>query len=272
MTYDELDALAAFGDEFEITYPMLSDPDSEIIERFGILNTLVGPDDHPWFGVPFPGSYVIDRDGVVIAKFFENEIGMRANANQLLRAAVGDSIVIEPLPSREAVNEVTVELAYDGTTLMPIVIHDLLITLRVPEGQHLYGEPVPEGMVATTVTIDDEVPVISRAAIFPTTQEHRLAGTGDILHVYEGDVRIRVPIVYRPSDFYERDEPDQVTVSGTLRWQSCDDEVCHLSTSRRFEIVLTVGHSNLPEFDRPNGSERMDLREHLQRMSARRHV
>ena len=40
-----------------------------MIRRFGILNTLVPEDDHPWYGMPFPGVYVTDADGVITAQF-----------------------------------------------------------------------------------------------------------------------------------------------------------------------------------------------------------
>ncbi len=65
LSYDEADALRDFGEAHGITYPLLSDPDSEVIRSFGILNTLINPDDHPWYGIPFPGTYVVGADGVI---------------------------------------------------------------------------------------------------------------------------------------------------------------------------------------------------------------
>mgnify|MGYP000882672267 CR=1 FL=1 len=270
ITYDEPDALASFADEYGITYPLLSDPDSIVIERFGILNTLVDPDDHPWYGIPFPGSYVLDSDGVIVAKFFEAELTLRANADQLLRAALGEPIGIEPAPPIEEPAEVTVEATYDGEQLLPVVLRDLVVTLRVPEGQHLYSDPVPAGMVATSVALDDDVPVVQRDAQFPPTREHRLSGTGEVLHVYDGDVHVRVPITYLSSKFFDDDGVDVATIRGTVTWQSCDDTVCHLPASHRFEIELPVGKHNLPEFVRAEGSPRMDFNKHFQQMTARR--
>ena len=63
---------------------MLSDTDSEIIRAFGILNTTIAEDDHPWYGIPYPGVYVIDGDGIIIEKFFENNFTVRPGAEQLL--------------------------------------------------------------------------------------------------------------------------------------------------------------------------------------------
>jgi hypothetical protein len=270
VTYDEEDALFAFADEFEITYPLLSDPDSSIIKRFGILNTLVDPDDHPFYGIPFPGSYVVGGDGVIVAKFFESELQMRANGDQLLRAALGQPIALASAAPRKPPTDVAVEVAFDGDALMPNIMRDLLITLRVPDGQHLYGQPVPDGLIPTSVTIDDGLPIAQRQPEFPPTREHRLSGTGEMLQVFDGDVRVRIPVVYLSSEFFDDGGVRNVTVSGTVRWQSCDDEVCHLPAAHRFEIEVPVGQVNMPEFVRPEGSERMDFGKHFQRMIDRR--
>ena len=161
-------------------------------------------------------------------------------------------------------------MTFDGAQLLPIVLHDLVVTLRVPEGLHVYGEPVPSGMVATSVVLDEVVSVIQREAVLPPTRELRLAGTGELLHVYDGDVHVRIPIAYVSPKFFDSDGVDRLTIRGTVSWQSCDEQVCHLPASHRFEIELSVGDQQLPEFARVEGSDRMDFREHFGRMTARR--
>ena len=42
LSYDEVDALAAFAEAHAIPFPLLSDPDSAVIRSYGILNTDVG--------------------------------------------------------------------------------------------------------------------------------------------------------------------------------------------------------------------------------------
>jgi hypothetical protein len=39
-------------------------------------------------------------------------------------------------------------------------MHDLIVRFAVPAGQHLYGEPVPTGMVATSVEIEPDVGLV----------------------------------------------------------------------------------------------------------------
>lgn len=269
LSYDEQDALAAYADEYGVTFPLLSDPKSEIIESFGILNTLIDADDHPWYGIPFPGTYVIDADGIIIAKFFESNMAIRANADQLRRAAIGEEVTIEPLS--EPPSEVTADVSFDGESLAVGVVRDLLVTFRVPEGQHLYGEPVPSGMVATSVEFDESEGLVTFDPQFPPTHKHTLSGTGEELQVYEGDVVVRIPITHNQRSIEKLDDGSRVVrVSGTLRWQSCDDEVCHLPVAQPFELALPALRSNTPEFRRKEGSTRMDTPTHFAKMTERR--
>ena len=49
---------------------MLSDKGSVVIGEFGILNTNVPPDVARFYGIPFPGQYLIAPDGTVRTSFF----------------------------------------------------------------------------------------------------------------------------------------------------------------------------------------------------------
>ena len=61
--------LARFADAHRITFPMLSDKDSAVIRRYGILNTNI-PRTHMFYGIPFPGEYLVAPDGRVADKVF----------------------------------------------------------------------------------------------------------------------------------------------------------------------------------------------------------
>src|SRR5258707_5017579 len=69
ITYDSQAILKSFADRKAITYPMLSDPQSEIIRAFGILN----PEGKDFAaGIPYPGMYYIAPDGIIRKRFFES--------------------------------------------------------------------------------------------------------------------------------------------------------------------------------------------------------
>ena len=64
ISYDSAATLKTFSDSRRITFPMLSDSGSAIIRRFGLLNTTIEP-GQPTYGIPFPGTFIVDRQGTI---------------------------------------------------------------------------------------------------------------------------------------------------------------------------------------------------------------
>jgi len=271
LSYDEPDALADFATEFGIAYPLLSDPESDVIRAFGILNTLVPEDDHPWFGMPFPGVYVTDAAGVITAKFFENHLALRPTVQQLARAVAGD-IIDDELVVGDPPGEIDVDVQMGLEPLSPGVQRDLVVTFRLPTGQHIYGEPVPDGLVATAIEFDDGVIALEPSA--PPTTLHVLEGTGEELNVYEGDavgtVRIHQPVAISGGMArHPGDSGPVARISGAVTFQACDDEACGLPQRVPFEFDVPIGAMVTPH-PAEEGDGAMDVRKHFARMSERR--
>jgi peroxiredoxin len=86
MTYDPPEALSAFRDRHGIEYPLLSDVDAASVRALGILNTEYQPGDSA-YGIPYPGVFVLDGDGVIRAKIFVEPYAIRVDAAGVLRVA-----------------------------------------------------------------------------------------------------------------------------------------------------------------------------------------
>jgi peroxiredoxin len=84
VSYDDAKALAAFADKKHIDFPLLSDPGSKTIEAYGVLDADA---QGPAKGIPHPGTFVLDKDGVVRAKLFKEGYKERASTAELLEAA-----------------------------------------------------------------------------------------------------------------------------------------------------------------------------------------
>jgi len=82
ISYDSPAVLARFADAHRITFPMLSDKDSAVIRRYGILNTNI-PRTHKFYGIPFPGEYLVAPDGRVADKVFLPSFEDRATASEV---------------------------------------------------------------------------------------------------------------------------------------------------------------------------------------------
>ncbi len=107
ISYDSPAILADFSRRHGITYPLLSDAGSATIRRFGILNTVIeealGPNGNDpavradlqmyvtgnepaerHRGIPFPGTFMVDRQGRVTSRFFEDYYWERSTVSNVL--------------------------------------------------------------------------------------------------------------------------------------------------------------------------------------------
>ena len=89
MTYDSPAILADFSRRRGITFPLLSDPGSQTIKAYGILNTTVAAGTSN-YGIPFPGTFLIDRTGKVTSRFFE-EAYQERNTVSTIMIALGNA-------------------------------------------------------------------------------------------------------------------------------------------------------------------------------------
>jgi len=267
LSYDEADALRDFGEAHGITYTLLSDPNSEVIRSFGILNTLIDTDDHPWYGIPYPGTYVVNADGAITHKFFDNNLAVRAGPEQLLRAVQGQP-VLEARADEAAPEAVQVNIALDGSALAATVQRDLVARFSVPAGRHVYAEPAPQGTVAVDVVLDESDRLVKRPIVRPASEPHALAGTGESFQVHHDLFELRLPLTVNNA---AGGVDAEITVSGEVRWQSCDDEVCDIPTSQRFELTLPVAESPAVALWGKRGAAlEPNAKAHFQRMSERR--
>ena len=67
VSYDDAEALAAYVEGSGVEFTLLSDVDSVVIRQYEVLNTIVQPEDVPFYGVPFPGFFLLDEDGVALS-------------------------------------------------------------------------------------------------------------------------------------------------------------------------------------------------------------
>ncbi|UTW54981.1 peroxiredoxin family protein [Kordiimonas sp. SCSIO 12610] len=83
ISYDAVPALNKFKVKYQISYPLLSDEGSKIIEAFGIRNE-EHKEGHFAYGIPHPMIIVTDEHGIVKAKLREEGYRNRPEVEVLL--------------------------------------------------------------------------------------------------------------------------------------------------------------------------------------------
>jgi peroxiredoxin len=76
--------LAKFAGKRKITFPLLSDSGSKTISAYGLLNKEAKGKTE---GIPYPGTILIDKDGVIQAKLFLEGYKDRHSTDDLIKAA-----------------------------------------------------------------------------------------------------------------------------------------------------------------------------------------
>jgi peroxiredoxin len=92
ISYDPVEVLKEFSDKSKITFPLLSDPDSKVIDAYALRNKEMAKKKLGKLeldGVPYPGTLIVDRDGVIRAKLFEDGFVKRHTPAELIKAAEG---------------------------------------------------------------------------------------------------------------------------------------------------------------------------------------
>ena len=67
ISYDEPKVLKTASERMKITFPLLSDPESKTIDAYHIRNEAAKGKAE---GVPNPGTFILDQEGVIRAKLF----------------------------------------------------------------------------------------------------------------------------------------------------------------------------------------------------------
>lgn len=83
VSYDSVDVLAKFAMKKQIAFLLLSDPDSEVIKAYGVLNEKASGRQA---GIPNPGTLLIDQKGIIRA-VIPGTVRKRHSAAELLRVA-----------------------------------------------------------------------------------------------------------------------------------------------------------------------------------------
>ena len=237
VSYDSPAILKAFSQRMHIEFPLLSDQDSAIIRRFGILNEEVNKGT-PTYGIPYPGVYVLDARGVVKAKFFEDDYRQRDTAGMILLEQFG---IAPEKTSQPPIVARHVSLNLSATVLNPHMGQHLSLILDavVPPGVHVYA-PGVKGYMA----IDWQTPATAAFDVgpvnYPPSRMMHLEAVQETVPVYTDHFRMVRNIALRnEKDILPLlDSAGNLTVAGTFRYQACDQEKCFIPETVPLKISL----------------------------------
>lgn len=179
VSYDPIEQMSKFVTTNKPSITLLSDPSSESIRAFGILNENSAKGTMS-YGIPYPGVYIIDNNKKVQAKFFEEGYQNRPSARKLLvKIESLNAPVVEPMTMESMgtdpidPNQAFVEIPQEA--LLPIIEGNVETAPALMEETEATG--VPESIVPpTTPAIEAPVNVepIEIQPIIPDASKNKI--------------------------------------------------------------------------------------------------
>ena len=83
LSYDSPEILQAFTTKRNLTYTLLSDPKSEIIDRYNLRDPQYPPGNHA-YGVPRPIIFILDPQAVIKAKLYGETFKIRPPVTEVI--------------------------------------------------------------------------------------------------------------------------------------------------------------------------------------------
>jgi hypothetical protein len=249
ISYDSRAVLADFAARHGITYPLLSDADSATIKRYGILNTVVeealGPNGtepavtadvqryvsvtppaERFRGMAFPGTFMLDRQGRVTSRFFEDYYWERNSvSNILLRLGANGTAVQATQASTEHLDL----RAYpsDGSVALGTRF-SLVVDITPKPNMHLY-DPGATGYQVVSLNITSPPPIRIMPIRYPSSEIYHFVPLNERVPVYQKPFKLVVEAVLEatPEARKALSGTKELVVPGTLEYQACDDKSCY---------------------------------------------
>ena len=246
VTYDSTEILADFAERHSITYPLLSDPDSGTIKGYGVLNTQAS---ERVFGIPYPGTFMLDPRGVVTDRFFEDSYRDRFTAaNILLKLGVGGTRVEA---TEVSTGHVEVRTYPSDAAVALGQRFALVVEINPLDKMHVYAPGAEtRGYRVVTLKMDPQPSVRVVPIAHPPSEIYYFEPLDERVPVYQNSFTLSQEVVPEVNREYFKGK-DELTLTGSLDYQACDERICYNPVSIPLSwtialksFVLGVGGGN----------------------------
>ena len=228
--YDSPAILKDFADRHRIDFPLLADPNSEILRKFNVLNNEAKGMTK---GMAYPGFFYIDAGGLIREKYFTAKYADRLTANNLI-AKLFPELSAEVSQSVEAPH-LRLTLAQSDRSVIPGGRLSLIVDIELPPDVHVYS-PGVRGYKPIQLTLQGIPGVELQPVAYPSAKVLYLAAIQENVPVFEGKFRITQDVTVTPSKPADAvrslvSAQRTISIAGELKYQACDQTVCYPPTS-----------------------------------------
>jgi Thiol:disulfide interchange protein DsbD, N-terminal len=228
---------------------MLSDVGSATIKRYGILNTVaeeaLGPNgkdpqvieqvkvyvsvngaSERTRGIPFPGTFIVDRAGRVKARFFEDSYTVRNTVSNIrVKLNAGDTSFVATKVQTQHLDVVT--YASDAV-IAPGNRFSVVARITPRAGVHVYA-PGASGYKVIDLKVLPSQYIRTRAPVYPRSEIYFFKPLNERVPTYQKTFTISQDVVLdgQASTRTALTGQTSMTIGGALTFQACDDRLCY---------------------------------------------
>ncbi len=262
ISYDPVDTLAAFSWQRGITFPLLSDAGSATIKKYGILNPVpkeaLGPNkDDPavkadiqkyvsvvnptaaMVGIAFPGTFILDRKGRVTSRFFEDFYIERNTVSSLLVRVGANAAPVAATKISSAHLDLTTYPS--DPAIAPGNRFSLVMDIKPSPGIHVYA-PGAKGYRPIALIIAPQANVRVLPVQYPPSQIYFFKPLKERVPVFQKPFTLVQEVILEgtPQAQAALRGKENVTLTGTLDYQACDDKQCYNPASVPLSWTLAL--------------------------------
>jgi hypothetical protein len=238
VSYDSARVLRAFADKHGITFPLLADEGSKTITAWGIRNAEA---TGRAVGVPYPGTFIIDRAGIIVSRSFEEAYQERETAASLL-ARLRDDQPADAGATEILASYLDVRLGVSDAVAAPGQQVALLLDVTPGDRIHVYA-PGQDSYLSIEVKLTESLDYRIGRPAYPESRPYFFEPLNETVQVFDRPFRIRqhVTLALTPAMRERAEAGGSLEIAGSLEYQACDDKVCFRpeSVPLRWTIQLT---------------------------------
>ena len=228
---------------------MLSDVGSATIKRYGILNTVIeealGPNGKDpavlaelqryvtvtqaaerFRGIPFPGTFMIDRQGRVTSRFFEDYYWERNTVSNILLRAGAAGIPIQA--TQVSTEHLDLKAYPSDASVAPGSRFSIALDITPKPGLHVYA-PGATGYRVVALNIAPQPYVRTLPLRYPASEIYHFVPLNERVQVYQKPFTLVMEVVPEATAEARKglSGKKELVVTGTLEYQACDDKICY---------------------------------------------
>ena len=226
ISYDTPAILKDFAQRHKIEFPLLADPDSQIIRSFNVFNAEATGKEK---GMAHPGFLYIDPGGVIREEYFEAKYTDRFTPNNVISKLFPE--LTEEVNATVDAPHLRLTLEQSDRTVVPGSRVSLTAEIELPPEVHVYA-PGVEGYKPIQLTLQTPSGIELAPVRYPNPKILYLKAIGEHVPVFEGKFRITqdATVTFSPTSAIARSlvsSSKTITITGELKYQACDERVCY---------------------------------------------